>query len=161
MARLARAPQGRADFVEEKKLAALTTPVRSEGQLIYRKPDHLEKITTAPTPEKLVIDGDRLVIDAAGSDAPRVVELGSQPELAALVNTIRGAVSGDLAMLQRLYVVSLTGSASDWSIELQPRDPGVAKLVKDVRLTGGAQLRTIETTAPDGDTDTLTITPVG
>ena len=74
MARLAQAPQRRANFVEEKTLAALTVPLRSEGRLEYRRPDHLEKITTAPQYESLVVEGGRLVI-AAGGDPPRVVEL--------------------------------------------------------------------------------------
>ena len=161
MARLAQAPNGRARFVEQKQLAALRGPVTSEGTLSYRKPGHLEKITTTPSYESLVVDGDRLVISGGGNQAPRVVELDGQPEIAAVVDTIRAAVAGDLALLARLYTVSATGNAQDWSVVLHPRDPAVAALVREVRLGGGAQLRSIETVAPNGDTDTLTITPVG
>ncbi len=159
MARLARAPERRASFVEAKTLAALDTPLRSEGRLDYRKPDHLEKVTTAPQYESLVVDGGRLVIDS-GTDAPRVVELAGQPEIRTLIDTVRGALSGDLALLRRSYDVSGTGTAADWHIVLRPRDPAVARLVKEVRLAGGSDLRSIASVAPDGDTDTLTVTPL-
>ena len=158
MAHLATAPERRASFVEQKDFAALTTPLRSEGSLEYRKPDHLEKLTTQPQYERLVVDGGRLIIDN-GTDAPRVVELAGQPEIRTLVDTIRAALSGDLALLRQSYDVSGAGTPADWQMVLHPRDPAVARLVKEVRLAGGGDLRSIETVAPNGDTDTLTITP--
>ena len=161
MARLAQAPEGRARFVERKQLAALRAPVTSEGTLLYRKPGHLEKLTTAPSPESLVVDGNRLVIGAQGNDPPRVVELEAHPELAALIDTIRAAVAGDLARLDQLYTLSATGDATNWSVVLQPRAPELKQLVREVRLAGGTQLRSIETVAPNGDIDTLTISPLG
>lgn len=158
MARLARPAERRATFVEEKSFAALNAPLRAEGRLEYRRPGHLEKITERPQFESLVVDGDRLVV-SAGNDPPRVVGLDGQPEVRALVDTIRGAVSGDLALLRRIYDVSASGTAQDWTVVLHPRDPAVAKLVSEVRLTGGGDLRSIRSVAPNGDTDTLTITP--
>ena len=158
MARLAAAPARRASFVEEKTLAALTTPLRSEGHLSFRKPDHLEKITNAPQFESLVVDGNRLIVDTGG-EAPRVVELGGQPAIRALIDTIRGALSGDLAALRRSYDVTGTGTPADWHITLLPHDPALVALVKQVQLAGGGDLRRIATIAPNGDTDTLTITP--
>ena len=159
MAHLAQAPERRARFVEEKTLAALQTPLRSQGELAYRRPDHLEKTTTSPNAENLVVDGDRLVVNSA-TDAPRVVELSDQPEVRTLVDTIRGALSGNLALLRRTYDVIGTGTTADWQIVLHPRDPAVARLVKEVRLTGGADLRSIESIAPNGDRDMLTVTPI-
>ena len=159
MAQLAQAPTRRASFVEEKSIAALDAPLRSQGRLEYRKPDHLEKITTAPNGESLVVDGDRLVVDS-GSDAPRVVELDGQPDIRTLVDTIRGALSGNLPLLRRSYDVSGTGTPADWRIVLHPRDAAVSRLVQEVRLAGGADLRSIQSVAPNGDTDTLTVTPL-
>jgi hypothetical protein len=158
MARLAAAPARRARFVEDKTFPQLTTPLRSDGMLAFRKPDHLEKDTTAPTPEKLVVDGGRLIIDQPGQP-PRVVELGSEPAIRTLVDTIRAALSGDLATLRRSYDVTGSGTAADWQMVLHPRDPALAKLVREVQLAGGTDLRRVETITSDGATDTLTITP--
>lgn len=159
MAHLAQAPQRRASFVEEKSFAALTTPLRSEGHLLFRRPDHLEMTTTAPRPERFVVDGNRIVVDAS-NDPPRVLDIGGQPGLAALVDTVRGTLSGDLARLRQGFTVSGAGTPADWQIVLQPRDPALAGLLQEVRLAGGADLRVIQTVAPNGDTDTLTVTPL-
>lgn len=159
MARLANQPARQADFIEDKTLGALTTPLRSQGHLVFRKPDHLEKVTTTPQYESLVVDGDRLVVNA-GTDPPHVVALDGQPAVRTLVDTIRGALSGNLALLRRSYDVAGTGTPADWRIVLHPRDAAVAQLVREVQLAGGADLRTIETVAPNGDTDTLTVTPL-
>ena len=159
MARLAQAPQRQATFVEEKHLAALDQVLRSAGRLLYVRPAHLEKITTAPQAENLVVDGDRLIISNA-QDAPRVVELDDQPEIRAVVDTIRGALSGNLAALQRNYDITGSGSLDDWRLVLHPRTPALAKQVREVRIAGGADVRSIESVQANGDTDRLTITPV-
>ena len=160
MAQLARMPERRASFTEDKVFAALSSPLHSEGRLVFRRPDHLEMITTAPQPERFVVDGDQIVIDA-GNDPPRVLEINTQPGLRALIDTVRGTLSGNLALLRQEYDVSGTGTPADWRIVLHPRDPALARMVKEVRLTGGADLRSIETVSPNGDTDTLTVTPQG
>jgi hypothetical protein len=160
MSRLAQSTERRASFVEDKRLAALNTPLRSTGQLAYRKPDHLEKITRAPRFESLVVDGSRLVVTDSSNDPPRVFDLSGHPEIGTLIDTILGAVSGNLALLREIYDVSGSGSAADWHILLRPRDPALARIVREVRLAGGAELQSIESVSPNGDTDTLTITPL-
>ena len=159
MAGLAAAPDRRASFREEKTLAALSEPLVSFGRLAYRRPAHLEKLTTSPAPESLVVDGARLVL-TPGQDAPRVVDLDGQPEIRALVDTVRGALSGDLGLLRRTYDVRASGTPTAWRITLLPRDERVRKLVRLVEIEGEAAdpLR-ITTTEPNGDTDRLDIQP--
>ncbi len=158
MAHLAQAPERHARFVEEKSFAALDTTLPSTGTLAYRRPSHLEKTTVTPQPESLVVDGDRLVIQS-GETPPTVIELDAQPQIRALVDTIRGALSGDLAALQRSYRIDSDGTLQDWRLVLHPTDPAVARLVREVRIDGGNDVRSIESVQPNGDTDKLTITP--
>ncbi len=160
MAGLARLPQRQATFVEDKTFAVLNGPLRGEGRMAFRKPDHLEMVTTAPQAESFVVDGDEIVVNA-GNDPPRVLELDNQPGLRALIDTIRGTLAGNLAVLRRTYDVSGEGTAADWRITLRPKDAALAKMIRQVNLTGGADLHTIETVSANGDTDTLTITPIG
>jgi len=160
MARLAAAPQRRAAFIEDKRVAALEQPLHSAGTLAYSRPDHLEKTTTAPAPERLVVDGARLTV-TAGNNSPHVVDLGGQPAALALIDTIRGILSGDLALLRRSYDVTGGGSMSAWRLLLRPRDPALARLVREVHIEGaGADVRSIDTVQANGDTDRLTITPL-
>ena len=159
MAALAGVPARHAVFHEEKTLAALTTPLRSLGHLAYRRPDHLEKITDGPVPESLVVDGSRLTLTPAGA-AAQTVDLQSQPEIAALVDTVRGVLAGDRAVLERHYTLRLEGSLPLWRLTLVPAEPALARFVRSVQVDGsGAEPRVIETVQTNGDTDRLMIDP--
>lgn len=160
MARLAAVPERRAAFREERRMAALTEPLVSSGRLTYRRPSYLEKDTTWPQPERLVIDGNRVVI-TAGNDPPRVVDLGSQPELRGLVDALRGPIGGDLPVLQRGFRLSLEGSDAAWRLELTPTDPRAARVLRVVRIQGaGADPREITVTEANGDEQRLLIEPL-
>jgi len=159
MARLAAVPERRARFQEEKRLAALTEPLRSTGRLLYRRPDRLEKVTESPEAESLVVDGDRLVI-TTGQEPPRVVDLAAHPEVRAAVDAVRGPLSGDLAALRRSFAVTASGTPAAWRLVLVPTDPA-ARLLATVEVDGaGDQPREVVIQQADGDEDRLLIEPL-
>jgi hypothetical protein len=159
MQKLAQVAESDASFAEDKILAMLTIPLHSTGQLRYRRPAHLEKITHEPQLESLVVDGNRLTLTEA-NQAPRVIELDSEPAIRALVDAIRGTLSGDLAALRRSYNVVMAGSVSDWRLTLTPTDPRVARLVTRTTIAGaGTALRLVQTVQANGDEMRMTISP--
>jgi outer membrane lipoprotein-sorting protein len=159
MARLAAIAQRRADFTEIRHFAALTTDLRSQGWLLYQRPDLLEKMTTAPTREELIVRGDDLR-DRAADQAERIVSLSSQPVVAALVDAVRGPLSGDLAGLRGYYQVTASGSAADWHLALLPRAAALRDLLRGIAIDGGGtDITRIAITEAKGDTDIMTITP--
>lgn len=151
MARLAAIPERRAAFREQRRFAALTSTLESRGRLLYRRPDYLEKITDWPTPERMVIDGARLVI-TAGNDPPQVVDLASQPELRTLTDAMRAPLAGDLAALRRTFTLAPAGTVADWTLALTPRDPSAAKLLRTIHLAGhDADITDITLVQANGD----------
>ena len=73
---------------------------------------------------------------------------------------MRATLAGDPATLERFYVPTLTGTAGDWSLQLEPRDPRLRKLLTLIRIQGdGTSIRTVETVEDDGDRTVMTITP--
>ncbi len=160
MAALASVPRRHGAFTETKQLAALTQPLVATGELTYIRPSHLEKRTLQPQPEDLVVDADRLAI--TGPDGhERRMDLSGQPELRALVDTIRATLAGDLATLQRNFRLTLAGTAQSWRLILLPADARLAELVTSVTIDGtGADPRVIATAQPNGDATTLTIDPL-
>ena len=152
-------PESHASFSEIRYVAALTTPLQSTGTLSWHRPDTLEKITTAPRPERMVVQGTQLTI-ATGNQPPQTIELDSSPEIRALGETVRGALSGAIALLQTLYDVRGEGSLGSWRLTLTPRDPALARMLRLVRIDGNwAELRFIQIVARNGDDDRMTITP--
>ncbi len=157
MTGLAAIPERHATFREEKHLAALDVPLVSQGWLIYRRPAHLEKITTAPEPESLIVDGDTLTL-AANKAAPQSVRIGRHPEVGALVDAVRGALAGDLGTLESHYRITAEGRLAAWHLVLLPTDPGVQRLVRVIVIAGaGADISSFSTVQVNGDEDSLTI----
>src|SRR5271166_1056257 len=159
MQMLARVPESSASFAEVKVIAMLTRPLHATGRLLYRRPAHLEKVTLEPQPERLVVDGNRLTLTEA-NETPRIIDLDAEPAIRALVDAIRGTLSGDLAALRRSYAVTMEGGVSDWRLTLTPSDPGVARLVTRTTIAGaGTALRLVQTTQANGDEIRMTIGP--
>lgn len=156
MSTLGRQTEGRATFTERKYLAVLDAPVESSGELRFRAPDRLEKITVKPRPESLVLEGDTLTVTRG--ERRHVVKLSDYREVAAFVDSIRATLAGDRAALERTYALTLGGTAERWKLTLLPRDPAMAEVVLRITITGSrAQLGEIEILQADGDRSVMQI----
>ena len=143
-------PPGRVHFVETKEVSVLDRPLESSGELVFTPPDRLEKHVTSPGDERMVADRERLVIERRGRR--QELALAEYPEVAVLVESIRGTLAGDRAALEAAYALELQGDAPSWRLTLTPRDAAVAKLVTRVTIEGAqAQVRRVTIDQADGD----------
>jgi len=153
---LAQIHSDHSSFVEKKFIAMLDKPVESSGELLYTAPDHLEKRTTKPKPESMILDHGTLVIERGR----QVHRLQSQdyPELAAFIDSIRGTLAGDRTALERNYRLSLDGTVEHWTLQLLPLDEKMQAAVKRIRIAGVRDaVRSIEITQADGDSSLMFI----
>jgi hypothetical protein len=158
MADLARVKSASAQFVERKNLHLLTEPLVSSGTLLYVAPDQVEKITVLPRRERLVMSGDRLMIENSKEDYPRTLSLASYPEIAAFVEGVRGTLAGDLPALERYYTLQLDGDARSWRLQLTMRDPTLQKIVRSIEIRGSHEkINVIDTEEADGDRSELEV----
>ena len=158
MTLLAQHPAGRARFVETKKLALLDAPVVSSGTLSYEPPDKLEKHTLQPQPERLRVEGERVIVEREGRR--RELRLQQYPEVLSMVEAIRGTLIGNQALLKAHYELRLGGSEQDWRLILTPRDERLARWVTQIVVQGKrGVVASIETIQADGDRSLMTIQP--
>ena len=156
---LARNKGGRAKFVEKKFLAVLDKPVVATGEMTYTAPDRLEKRTLTPKPETMLLEKDSLTLEREKQKL--TINLASQPEALAFIDSIRGTLSGNRAALERNYGLHLAGTADKWTLTLLPSDQKIAALVQRITVSGSrGQVRQIEYLQADGDRSQLTIEPV-
>ena len=160
MADLAQHPGGKAKFVETRFLAVLDKPIKATGEMIYIAPDRLEKRTLTPKPELMILDKDLLTLER---DKQKLsINLASQPQALAFVDSIRGTLAGNRAALERNYLIHLSGTREKWVLTLLPREQQMASFVLRIVVSGsGNQMRSIEYLQADGDRSLLTIEPVG
>ena len=141
-----------ATFVETRYSALLKSPLVSRGTLTYRRPDRLEKIVVSPYEERIALQGDRLTIDSAATGRREIAVAAGTPGIAALIEAVRATRAGDLAGLERNFVVEVTGTHDDWQLRLKPRTADIARYISAVSVWGsGARLQRIEVWEASGD----------
>ena len=157
---LAQKKSGKATFVEKKYIAILDKPLESSGELSFDAPDRLEKRTLKPRPEAMLLEGDKLTL-TLHEKRPLNLRLQDHPEVAAVVESIRGTLSGDQAALEKNYAIHFTSAQGKWQLTLTPVQKAVAKIVRQVHIGGAdANIKTITFDQVDGDRFEMTISKV-
>jgi len=156
MSALAQRKHGHVTFVEKKYLALLDRPVESSGELLYDAPDRLEKKTLKPKPESLVLEGG--TVSAQRGRRHYVLDLKQYPQVIPFIESIRATLAGDRAALEQVFKVDFTGSFDHWALGLVPRDPKLARTVKEIHIEGEKDvIHSVEIREADGDRSLLTI----
>jgi outer membrane lipoprotein-sorting protein len=156
MRSLAETKSGRATFIETKHIAMLDRPLVSTGILTFAAPDRLEKVTVNPEAESMRVDGDTLVIERKKQSMS--LQLSDHPEVAGIVDSVRGTLSGDRDTLERLYTLRLQGSSELWTLDLIPKDSRMAAVISAIRVTGyNGNVASIATTQADGDRSVMVV----
>lgn len=157
---LAQKKSGKANFVEKKFIGILDKPLESSGELSFDAPDRLEKRTLKPRQESMMLDGDKLTV-TMHEKRPLYLRLQDHPEVSALIESIRGTLSGDKVALERNYTVDLNGVQAKWQLTLLPMHKDVTKVVRKIQISGiDADIKTITFDQADGDRFEMTISKV-
>lgn len=158
MQELARVRSASAQFTERKTVHMLNAPLVMSGTLTYIAPDHMQKITVSPSPERFALDGDQITIAGGPENENHTFSVTDYPQIGGLIEGIRATLAGDLPTLDRFYVVQLSGNPSGWQLLLQPKDGDLTRFVKWIRIRGSEdRIRAIETEDSDGDHSEMTI----
>lgn len=156
MLRLAQRTHGHARFVERQFIRILDRSIDSSGEIFYEAPDRLEKRTSHPQPETLILDRGTLSIQRGKRSL--VVSLRDYPAVAPFIDSVRAVLAGDLAALNRTYAPDFTAAGDRWRLVLVPRDAKAAAVVVKVSVLGvGDLIQSMEFERPGGDHSVMTI----
>src|SRR5450631_663558 len=156
MALLAERTRGDVSFVEQNYLAVLDRPVEASGELLYERPDRLEKRTLAPRPASLMLEKGDLTIQSGRRK--RVLALHDYPQIAPFIESIRATLAGDRAALEQVFQLAFEGSLARWTLSLVPLDAKLKAVVREIRIEGARdELHTVIILQADGDRSVMTI----
>lgn len=159
MALLSQQRSGEARFTEQRHVANLDAPLRSSGLLSFQAPDRFTRQTLLPKPETMAVEGNTLTLSRGGRS--RQFALDSAPEMVAIVEAVRGTLTGNAPSLQRYFNTRLSGQAEQWSLLLLPLDARMAHQVREIRLDGQrGELRGVTLEMADGDRSVMQIEPL-
>jgi outer membrane lipoprotein-sorting protein len=159
MNRLSQVKTANADFTEKKFVKLLTAPVESSGTLIYQAPNRFEKHTKKPVDEKMTVERDTVTLEQVARKKKQQLFVGSYPALAAIIDGMRGALSGNLAALQQTFNIKVEGNAARWTLNLVPLDAQQFAYVNAIRVSGKEDfIDAIEILQADGDRSLMTMT---
>jgi hypothetical protein len=159
MGLLAQQRSGEARFTEQRYVATLDAPLVASGLLSFQAPDRFTRQTLQPRPETMAVEGNTLTLTRGGR--VRRFALDAAPEMVAVVEALRGTLTGNVDSLQRHFRTSLDGRAEQWTLLLQPLDARLAHQVREIRLEGQrGVLRGVTMEMYDGDRSVMQIEPL-
>ena len=148
------APHADVRFTELRESRWLAAPIESSGTL-RSTPTMLEKRVDQPTRETWRILSDRMQFGAPGSAGAREIMLDEAPAAAALAQTLRHVMAGDLEALNKDFELELSGDERAWTLQLMPRQAEVARQLKRIVLQGvGRRLSVMVILETQGDRTT-------
>ena len=158
LALLAKHAEGTVHFTESKYYGVLDVPLDSSGTLHFRAPDFLEKHTTAPKDERLIIEGSQMRYQAGGQTID--LNLNDQPGASVYADSLKNLLNGNYDGLDAAFYLQLTGDAAHWSLTLRPKQAAVQSLLRSMTVDGSGQvIERIAYDAPNGDHSVLTLKP--
>ncbi len=156
MALLSRHKSGQARFSEERIVSGLSEPLRASGTLSFVAPDRFTRTVSDPRPESMEVNGNLLVLRRGGRT--RQMSVDAMPELAALIEAVRGTLTGNAAQLDRFFKATAEGQPARWTLTLVPRDARLATQVREIKIAGSSsEMRSVELWMAGGDRSLMLI----
>lgn len=159
MQRMAQRKAGEARFTEERIVSGIDSPLTASGTLSFSAPDRFARHTLHPLKESMEVQGRTLVLRRGGRT--RQLEMDTVPEIGALLEALRGTLTGDAALLRKHFRTELTGSDAQWVLLLEPLDERLARQVMQIEVVGQAtDVRSIALQLTGGDRSLMLLEPV-
>ena len=145
-------------FEEATHSSLLTKPLVARGVLRFTPPSRLEKDVLEPAHERFVVEGDLVTFESERRRVARTISLDEYPALRGFVEAFRAGMTGDAALLKRMYETVLDGDRRQWVLQLRPRDPAARTMLDSIQFTGSeGQILSITIRLPGGDRSVMTL----
>jgi Outer membrane lipoprotein carrier protein LolA-like len=156
---LAQRKSGEARFEETRLVSGIDGPLFSSGTLSFTAPDAFARYTLRPREESMAVQGNVMTLKRGGRS--RQMTLDAVPELTALVEAMRGTLTGDAVALQKYFTPTVAGNAQGWKLTLVPRDRALGAQVREVAIEGQrGDMRVVSLWLSGGDSSRMTIEPL-
>ena len=154
--------QGSANFYQTKTLSQGLI-LKSSGHLSLSSSKGLAWIQTKPFLQKTLIN-DKSVLLQTQSEEPREITASENPEVYKMVSTLKSLFEGNQANLEKNFSVTVSGNSQIWKMTLIPKIEPLSKIVKQISVDGGKELKGIQIEEISGANTLIefgTVNPIG
>jgi hypothetical protein len=152
--RMAQHPVLRAEFVQEKQMAAFKKPLVTRGRLVFVRGQGVLWTIEVPLKLTYVLTDDRIVeIGEDGKAQTRTAQ--DVPGLAQVGRVFRALLGAQTDALKDIFTVAPEGSVDAWRLILTPKSGPVSQYMRQIQLAGGRYLDKIRIEESNGDATTI------
>lgn len=137
-------------FDQSKQLAGMKKPLLSNGRFCVAAGKGVLWRTLQPFPNTLRLTNDEIV-HMQGERVAMRLDARQEPVVRMINNVLFALLAGDLGRLETLFEGEGHVNDKQWSATLKARDPGLAKVIADVSVEGGAFVKSIVIHEANGD----------
>jgi len=152
--RIEQAPVLRADFTQEKQMAAFRKPLQTRGQFTFASGQGVIWQIEAPLKVAYVLGEDRIV-EIGEDGAAQVRTARDIPGLAQVGALLRALLGAQTDTLAELFTVTPAGTLDAWFLTLTPKPGLLAQAMREVRMNGSRHVERIYIEEANGDSITL------
>ncbi len=127
-------PPARVAFREERHNPLLKEPILLTGYLEYLNPGQLRKVVETPFEEAFLVADDYIEIERNGKT--RRLSLSKSKVIRAMLGGIEAILAGQTDKLASMFRYELSGTASCWSLQLEPLSRRVAAQLTGMLVQG-------------------------
>ncbi|MET4676644.1 MULTISPECIES: outer membrane lipoprotein carrier protein LolA [unclassified Luteibacter] len=156
LGRLAKHPQVRAEFTQQRDNPALAAPQVSKGDLLFVIGHGMIWHTREPFEDTLVLtSGNSARLNAQGK-LERVRD--GNRGVSQVSGMLQSLLAGKSDEAMRQFTITAEGSPEAWSLRFVPRQARVARVLAGITLKGDAFLESIEVNLASGERTLITFT---
>ena len=149
-ARLDQARVTRGQFVQQKQLVGIARPLLGRGSFVVDRERGVVWRSEAPFRSVLKITR-REIVQTDGSQVLMHLETEREPAVRAVSAVLFATFAGDFAVLAQYFSLDGDTAGPGWHLTLRPKEPGLARLISSLELSGERAVRRVDLTAASGD----------
>lgn len=153
--RMQQHPVLRAEFIQQKQMAAFKKPLVTNGRLVYLRNEGV--IWKLEAPIKLAyIMTDRSIVEIGEDGKANVRNAKDVPGIEQVGRVFRSLLGAQSSAVSDLFTVSSTGALAAWQMTLTPKPGPLNQFMTQIQLNGGRNVDQIFIDETNGDKTTIT-----
>lgn len=136
-------------FEQDKYIAVLPQPLRSEGRFKYSPEHGLDWETLQPIANRLSFNEQGIVQSVDGKVVWEVD--ARQPAVVTISQVMSGVLAMNWELLQEYFMIEGTVGEDGWRLHLQPRDAVLKQVVDAIGIAGNRDVESLTLMEANGD----------